>query len=170
MNELTKKREEGKLYSGKIPTDYIPLISDERLQELARIRPLIVRNGKRVYVTNTSLDDLKGIAFTWAEGKSVGNVAKDLESFHTIITYHTWAYYGFFKPTQAEVLAKLNQEFTNEALQNVVAYSTQGPETSDDLNKNPDVLNDGYHEAVTTLYRQKFQPLQPKLICAKIDA
>ena len=59
------------------------------------------RKGKR-YIKPV---DLFGIAYTW-DPKPAGK-AKDVKPLCDITTYHTYGYYGFFKPSIAEVLAQI---------------------------------------------------------------
>jgi hypothetical protein len=155
------------LYSGKVPTDYIPKISEERLRELAgRMKPLIKRDGKLIYVTNKNL---KTVAFTWVEAGDLGATAGDeIVPFMTITTYHGFAYHGFFKPSQAEVLAAINKQLSPAELIQVVAYSTQGPHDAEELNQQIEAVNDGYHKAVTTLYKSTTADVTEEIlsICA----
>lgn len=90
----------------------IPKISDEEISEmLQKITPLMIVDGKwgdALYqidgIENVATRDF---AFLWdAKPKGREHV------FHfsrTFITYHTWAYYGFFKPTLAEVYAQIRK-------------------------------------------------------------
>lgn len=76
--------------------------------------------------------------------------AKDLEEVARIWTLHTWAYYGFFKPTLAEVLLQIPENL----LEQVDYFVVIGPETSSDLNKTMPYIDRGYHVAQTILYRK----------------
>ena len=126
---------------------YIPDISNERLHELAlRIKPVIKIKGKLRYIRKVGL---KTIAFTWDPKPT--SQAEHLKPIDDIITYHTWAYYGFFKPTIAEVLAQIPEHLVDQ----VCAFRIiKHPENAGDLNVQRDVVNDGYHKAVTRLYRK----------------
>ncbi len=128
---------------------WIPKVPKERIKELAkRIRPVVwfpvigLCYIKRV--------DPFNIAFTWdprPRWKVFG-----LKAICDITTYHTYGYYGFFKPSIAEVLAQIPAEL----LDKVVAFETvERPETVDDLNREREALNAGYHVATTRLYVRK---------------
>jgi hypothetical protein len=66
-----------------------------------------------------------------------------------ITTHHSWGHYSLFKPSIAEVLAQIPAEHLNQ----VVAFEiVVKPETAEDLNKDLEALNAGYHVATTRLY------------------
>lgn len=128
---------------------WIPEVPKEHIQELAeRIKPVVqfARKG-RCYI---KLVDLFKIAYTW-DPKSADK-ATGLKSLCDITTYHTYGYYGMFKPSIAEVLAQIPAEH----LDKVVAFEiVRNPETADDLNRELEALNAGYHVATTRLYVQE---------------
>ena len=126
----------------------IPTISRERVISLVEtIHPVVNENGKLWYIAPA---DPWRIAFTWSP--KLRNEATDLEPITTITTLHSWAFYGFFKPSIAEVMAFLPD---NAVEIGIVAFSVDGPETVDDLGKHQDALEAGFHVAETTLYRRK---------------
>lgn len=135
---------------------WIPEVPKERIRDLAeRIKPVMrfalgekgLFRSPEGYLYHIKPVDLFGITFTWlpeSDEKAVG-----LKPLCVITTYHTYAYYGFFKPTIAEVLAQIPAEH----LDKVVAFEIIGsPETVDDLNREAEALNVGYHVAITQLY------------------
>lgn len=128
---------------------WIPEVPQERIKELAeRIRPVVefARKGK-CYIEPV---DLFRIAYTW-DPKSADK-AKGLKPLCDITTHHTFGYHGFFKPSIAEVLAQIPAEH----LDKVVAFEiVEGPETADDLDREREALNAGYHVATTRLYVRK---------------
>ena len=124
--------------------DRVPKISDERVEEMGKIiKPLVVRKGQLCYIKPC---DPRKVAFSW--DPKVTKIARGLRKICEIPTYHTFGYYGMFKPSIAEVLAQIPEEFLNECS----AFITKGPETIDDLHAQMDVVNEGYHRAMTTLY------------------
>ncbi len=85
---------------------HIPEISDERLHELhVRIKPVVRKSGDLFYIEDV---DLRDIAFTW--NPKTTTKSGGLKELARIQTYHTCGYYGFFKPSIAEVLAQIPQE------------------------------------------------------------
>jgi len=125
----------------------IPAIDPQRLRLLLkRIKPVVKRDGDLWYIKDV---DPVTVAFTWSP--TLRKKAVGLEPFATIQTLHRYAYYGFFKPSLEEVMAFM----PDDALENgVVAFSTQGPGTADDLNKHGGAVDAGFHVAETTLYRR----------------
>lgn len=124
----------------------IPEISDGSIKKMLKsVKPVIIEGDKLFYIKPV---DPRRTAFMWDPKKT--KEAKGLVATGTITTYHTWAYYGCFKPTIAEVLAQIPKEW----VPGTVAFSVLGPETAADLNKHQTELNEGYHVAETTLYRK----------------
>ncbi len=88
----------------------IPDISDERLQRLiTQVKPVVSAEDEikgfeeEDLFYEIEIPDLRDVAFTW-DPKTKG------EAFNfTLVgkaqTYHNWGYYGFFKPSIAEVFA-----------------------------------------------------------------
>lgn len=130
---------------------WIPEISDEELEKRCKkIRPL-VRNKKGIlrYIAKCPYRDW---AFMWSP--KFRTKAPDLNVITDITTYHTWAFYGFFKPTIAEVIAQI----PIDVLDRVVAFEIiKSPETTEDLNRESVALNAGYHVAITRLYEKQVQ-------------
>jgi len=129
----------------------IPEITDERLNELAaRIKPVhnFGKRRGRCYVKPMKRGDyLRGVAYTW-EPRPADKV-EDLRPISDIRTYHTFGYYGFFKPSIAEVLAQIPPEVIDQ----VVAFEIiDSPSDAEDLNREADALNSGYHVATTRLF------------------
>jgi len=128
---------------------WIPKISDEELSRLSsRIKAVVNFPGKgKCYIEPVGLRDT---AFTWSPKPA--EKAKGLKPLRDIRTYHTWGYYGLFKPSIAEVIAQIPKELLDQ----VVAFEIiKHPETADDLNKEPKALNAGYHVATTRLYSKE---------------
>lgn len=78
-------------------------ITDEDLKAALQIvRPLHTRDGKLHWL---ALSDPRNEAFTWQEN-AIG-YAKNLQEYRRVETWHTFGFYGFFKPSLAECLAHL---------------------------------------------------------------
>lgn len=125
---------------------WIPEISDGELKKLCgRIRAVVDFSEKgKFYIKPV---DPHNVAFTW--NPKPDKEAEGLKFLRDIRTYHTWAYSGYFKPTIAEVIAQIPKDILDQ----VVAFEIiKYPETADDLNKEPEALNAGYHVATTRLY------------------
>lgn len=125
----------------------IPKISNRTLKELYKQMKPVVRfglfgkklepddRGELYYIKDP---DLRGEAFTWdpeATKKATG-----LKKLEDIVTYHSYGYYGFFKPSIAEVVAQIPKKY----LSKVAAF-----ETSTDAS-----IDGDYHATTTTLYEK----------------
>lgn len=125
----------------------LPVAEIEKLAE--RIKPL-VRHNDVLYHMRDNIDPIT-VAFTWAEHGRTSKVKDgEFERFAVIPTFHKWGYYGFFKPSIEEVLLCI----PSHLIDLTVAFEVEGPEDADDLNAQKDVLDAGYHMAMTTLYRR----------------
>ena len=127
---------------------WIPKVSKEEIEKRSeRIKPVVKFDSNLSFIKPV---DLFGIAYTW-DPEPAGR-AKGLKPLCDITTYHTYGYYGFFKPSIAEVLAQIPKEY----LDKVVAFEIiNSPGTADDLNRESAALNAGYHVATTRLYVKK---------------
>lgn len=79
--------------------------------------------------------------------------APPLSVICTIITRHSWAYYGFFKPTIADVIPFIPEALLPE----MFGFEVVGPDTAEDLNfsRHREAFDASFHTAETTLYRLK---------------
>jgi len=122
----------------------IPALDPKVKAELAqRIKPLIRCDDQLHRVEDHNVDNT---AFTWLKPKAA--VKEQLKEIGRITTLHKFNYHGFFKPSVGEVLAQLPTELRDK----VRFFETNGPENADDLNKNLDALDAGFHVAETILY------------------
>lgn len=129
----------------------IPEVPYERIVELAnRIKPLLreEEDGSLWYCDNPA-DHFKQ-SYPWSASPKAP--AKSIVEVGKITTLHKYGYYGFFKPSVAEVLAQVVTQIDPGLLEDVDYFVVDGPEDADDLNKHKDALNAGFHVATTTLY------------------
>lgn len=124
-----------------------------------KIKPLLSKGGKLMHCTNDT--DHFEASFPW--GAKATSEAKDLMEVARIRTLHTYGYYGFFKPSLAEVI----QQIPEEVLGQVEYFVINGPDTADDLNREKEMLNKGYHVAETVLYKKTPKPEKVKKAPAK---
>lgn len=124
---------------------YIPEMSKEDVANRAeRIKPCYRFGDVLKYIEPV---DLYTTAFTWSPNPAEN--AEGLRPLNDITTYHSYGYYGFFKPSISEVLRQIPADIVDK----VVAFEIiKSPENSDDLNANIEALNAGYHVATTRLY------------------
>jgi hypothetical protein len=84
----------------------VPEISDEELKTgLARFTPLVLSDHGLMRI---ALPDPRMQSFLWSP-KFIGDEV-EIEEILSIYTNHTCAYYGFFKPTLAEVIAQIPKD------------------------------------------------------------
>lgn len=103
------------------------------------------RDDSRPFIVDAS--DPFGRCYTWDPIwlKEVKHLSKVCE----ITTYHTWGYYGFFKPTPSEIIARIPE--------NILGY-VQGfeiikqPKSMADLREQWTIVEAGYHRAIVALY------------------
>lgn len=124
------------------------------ISDLLHIRPLmtVVENlgqgQKARHLAFMKPVDPYNQAFSWSP--VAAEPAPGLVPYATIKTLHRYAYYGFFKPSIAEVLSQIPAELVGRA----VGFTCDGPETSDDLNAELIALDAGFQVATTTLYER----------------
>lgn len=82
--------------------DAIAITDDVLAERLARFTPLVMKDGT---ASRFDLPDLRRTAYTW-EPKNLQAV-EIIEDIMTSPTHHGCGYYGFFKPSIAEVLAQV---------------------------------------------------------------
>ena len=80
----------------------IPVIDDAELKRLVSLFTPLFRRDDVVY--RLEIPDLRLVAFTW-DPKFLEPV--DFSPVTTLKTHHGCSYYGFFKPSIAEVLAQI---------------------------------------------------------------
>ena len=137
----------------------IPKKGREFVNEHAlRVQPLLIdecresreflANGGKLYHIESKCDYFSQ-SYPW-NAKRIEE-AKGLVEVGRITTYHSYGYYGFFKPSVAEVLQQIPEKLLNKTHYYVVL----GPDDADALNEQKDAIDQGYHRATTILYRRK---------------
>lgn len=111
-----------------------------------KINPVIKKDGYLYYIEPV---DLQRMSFLWSPVFT--EKALNIKVFCRIITYHSFSFHGFFKPTISEVLSQI----PDEHIKNTVAFETIGPHDTSDLNNHKEAINDNYHVAITNLYKEE---------------
>ena len=120
--------------------NYIPDVPRERIEELAkRIRP--IRKFSKKGLCYVAPCDLFDVAYLW--NAKAAEPCPPLVEMTTITTYHRFGHPMLFKPSIAE-------EFIKECVAFMV---TNKPAYLADLYEDNAASNDGYHKAITALYR-----------------
>lgn len=126
----------------------IPNVLQEKVLELSKtIRPLVVDElGDLRYCEET---ELFNVSYTWNPKFGDKATLQEGTKVEHIRTYHTYGYYGMFKPSIAEVISCIPEHMWNK----VYAFEiVDKPRDADDLNKEREALNAGFHVATTRLY------------------
>ena len=140
----------------KIPSQlYIPNISEKKLQELySNIKPIVEIDGKKHLLRDFERNELRNYSYTWDPHKDKRDVVDDtkLDIVQDFYCLHTWAYYGLFKPTIAEVLAQMPKKSREQA--NFFEIVDQ-PRTVDDLAIHQEITDAGYHLSRVRTYKTR---------------
>lgn len=119
----------------------IPDITDEKIAEMLKdMRPVASKDGKLWYIKPV---DPRTVGYTW-DPKLVREATR-LREVYRLHTFHTWAFYGFFKPTVAEVLAQVQHRFD-------MGYRWNAFETFMHLDGMQAVVDDNHHIATSVFY------------------
>ena len=126
--------------------EYIPEITNDRITKLLKqMQPIIEKDQKFFSIKKV---DPRKTAFTWDPKRK--KEIKNIEPIRTVETYHTWAFYGFFKPTIAEVLAQLPADIEKE----IVAFKTEMKPHNNWRETLAGPMQE-YHIGHTTFYRKR---------------
>ena len=131
----------------------IPEIDDERLKELYMIlKPIVTIDEMKYLLREYTLKELREQSYIWERDKDKRDEVDQykLEPVEDFLCLHTWAYYGYFKPSIAEVLSQVPERTICEA--NVFEIIEQ-PETRDDVFRYPEVINNGFHLSKVRSYK-----------------
>ena len=125
----------------------LPQLSDEELWErYKRIKPIVEYQDNYYQLKPYTMEMLRHQSFIHNSKKDIRDQV-DLTNAKVITEfscYHTYGYYGLFKPTIAEVL----QQFPDEGLLEANAFMmSQVPESITDLNEQQEIINLGCHKS-----------------------
>ena len=138
----------------------IPEISrEELLARYKRIKPIVEISGTKHFLRDYTEEELTGESYLWNleanKREPVDTelyVAQEDWDFECI---HTYGYYGFFKPSIAEVLAQIPEhEVPFVDAFEIVEY----PKSSADFSKNKIVFDNGFHISKVRLYTSYNNP------------
>jgi hypothetical protein len=126
----------------------------EYIEKWARdITPLIERDGKvmRIVMPEEKFNQ----SFPWSP-KIIGEATLDtVDVLAEIWTLHNWGYYGFFKPSIAEVISQIPEEIIGE----VKSFLVIGPDDITDLRANDYCFGPrAVHTARTILFKRNGEP------------
>lgn len=121
------------------------------VKALERITPLVLHHGRpeKILPVNSFTT-----AFLWDPiytGPMMEIWEEDVKEVE-ITTLHTWAYYGFFKPTIAEVIAQIPEGFFEKTIAFYICESPQQPKDFYSNYEEKVIFDSGYHIAKTRIF------------------
>lgn len=131
----------------------LPRISNERLKALLnQAGPvMLTETGEPVWMVKP---DPRKTAYTWGPTRALRFRPKLVE-LGKLYTLHTWGYYGFFKPSMAEVLAEVDK-LPADVRDQVAAFHTKPRGEVEGTGNWRETMSacGEYHVGVTTLWRK----------------
>lgn len=131
----------------------IPEIDDNRLKELYRLlKPIVTIDEMKYLLREFTLQELRNQSYIWNRAEDKRDVVdpSKLETVDDFLCLHTWGYYGFFKPSIAEVLSQAPENVIEQANTFEIIES---PETREDVFKYKEVIDNGFHLSKVRAYK-----------------
>lgn len=132
----------------------LPHVSDEELlNRFQKIRPIVkYKDWLYYYKTDTNIEELRNVEYMWDPKNDIRELVniEYFEELGVFPCYHTYGYYGIFKPTIAEVLEQFPDEYLEQA---TAFYMVDYPKNDIDLNKQLEIVNSGCHESRVSALR-----------------
>lgn len=131
----------------------IPTIDDKRLLDLyKRLKPIVTIEELKYLLREFSLEELRNTSYIWniVNDKRETVDASKLETIQEFPCLHTYGYYGFFKPSIAEVLSQVPEKTIEEANYFEIVSS---PKTREDVFRYSEIVNNGYHLSKVRSYK-----------------
>lgn len=132
----------------------IPKITDEELlKRYEKIKPIVTIGEEKYFLRDFTLKELRGRSYI-GDVDNDKTVPVDMDRYVVIEDgdfecLHTYGYYGFFKPSIAEVLAQIKELDIGI----VDAFEIiDSPKTASDFYKNKNAFDQGYHTSTVRLY------------------
>ena len=131
----------------------IPEIDDKRLAELYRmLKPIVTIDEMKYLLKEFTLEQLRNQSYIWNRHEDKREIVdpSKLEPVEDFLCLHTYGYYGFFKPSIAEVLSQAPEKTICEANTFEIIES---PETVEDIFRYPKVIDNGFHLSKVRSYK-----------------
>ena len=131
----------------------IPEIDDNRLKELYKLlKPIVTIDEMKYLLREFTLQELRNRSYIWNRAEDKRDVVdpSKLETVDDFLCLHTWGYYGFFKPSIAEVLSQAPENVIEQANTFEIIES---PETREDVFKYKEVIDNGFHLSKVRAYK-----------------
>ena len=132
----------------------IPEMSNEVISKwYTTIKPIVADEGTFKYLRPLSNEELTRTAYTWLNKPTDYADTVDFSKLSVLADVkmlHTWAYYGFFKPSVGEIIRQIPKEL----LEKVVAFQIIKGAIGINGFANEE-LNAGFHVSIVRLYQAK---------------
>ena len=131
----------------------IPEIDDKRLEELYKmLKPIVTIEKMKYLLKEFTLEQLRNQSYIWNSDEDKRDIvdSSKLEPVEDFLCLHTYGYYGFFKPSIAEVLSQVPEKTISEANTFEIIES---PKTREDIFRYPEVVNNGFHLSKVRSYK-----------------
>ena len=131
----------------------IPIINDQKLKELYQIlKPIVTIDEMKYLLKEYTLRELKYQSYIWRKEDDIREkiTLNKLEPIKDFLCFHTYGYYGLFKPSIAEILAQTPEEVIEKANTFEII---EGPKTHTDVFKYKEVVDKGFHLSKVRAYK-----------------
>lgn len=132
------------------PMDEVELVSHYQ-----HISPIVQKNGTSFFLRRLSTEQLSKKAYTWLNAETDYGEEVDYNKLEVMTTksmLHTFGYYGFFKPSVAEVIRQIPKELLDQTVAFEIVYQ---PKDAEELERAKDAMNAGFHISAVRLYKAK---------------
>lgn len=125
---------------------YVPEITEEKLNNLIQKIHPVIRKDDKLYLIE--IPDFRNTAYTW--DAQITKEFSNLKEVTRIKTHHYCGYYGFFKPSIAEVLSQIPENLIDK----INAFEIIG-DIDSGTEEEVKIFSEGNgHLATTILYRK----------------
>ena len=131
----------------------IPEIDDKGLKELYQLlKPIVTIDEMKYLLREFTLQELSNQSYIWNRNEDKRDIVdlSKLETIDDFLCLHTCGYYGFFKPSIAEVLSQAPESVIEQANTFEIIES---PETREDVFKYKEVIDNGFHLSKVRAYK-----------------
>ena len=132
------------------------LLDEQVIEKLyERIRPIVLLHGNPFFMRQLTPHELSEVSYLWLNDISDYDTEVNLTDYSVLADVkmlHSYGFYGFFKPSVAEVISQIPEEYLSETVAFQIIYS---PDTCDDLNLFKKELDAHYHVSIVRLYKKK---------------
>lgn len=144
------------------------LLDEQVIEKLyEKIRPIVLFHQDPFFMRQLTPHELSAVSYLWLN--DINDYAEevnlaDYSVLADVKMLHRYGFYGFFKPSVAEVISQIPEELLPETIAFQIIYS---PDTCDDLNLFKKEVDAHYHVSVVRLYKKKGEQDAPAKLLTK---